>query len=245
MTVFDRTQIEHLPAAARLYLTHAIAEGTPLASSVRLETLFRLRPEDRAPALLHGDELLEPRAFVWRARTRFAGLPVRVVDDYRNGRGGVTVKLLGLIPIVRANDADTARSARGRLAAEAIWLPTALLPQAGAAWQGLGDACARVSRVIDGEEITLELHVDERGSLRAMNTLRHGDVGVDGWRAIPYGVRCDEEATFDGYTIPTRAVGGWWFGSERYDPETAGRFRIAGAAFSWSGLPTASGRGTA
>ena len=34
---------------------------------------------------------------------------------------------------------------------------------------------------------------------------------------------------FDGYTIPTRVRGGWWYGTERYDPAGASLLRVLDA----------------
>ena len=44
------------------------------------------------------------------------------------------METLGLVPIIRAAGPDVARSAAGRAAAEAVWVPTALLPRYGAHW---------------------------------------------------------------------------------------------------------------
>ena len=59
--------------------------------------------------------------------------------------------------------------------------------------------------------------------------LRHGNVGVDSWQPIPYGVEVLADATFGGYTIPTRLRGGWWYGTERYDPAGASLLRVLDA----------------
>jgi hypothetical protein len=158
-------------------------------------------------------------------------LPVRVEDHYAAGRGAVNVWALGILPVARARGLDVDRSARGRLAIEAIWLPSALLPGRGVAWEGISNDRARVTLTIDGEEIPLTLTVGEAGGLREVTMLRHGDVGVERWQPIPYGVEVEEEATFGGYTIPTRLWGGWWYGTERYDPAGASILGVLGASF--------------
>ena len=61
---------------------------------------------------------------------------------------------------------------------------------------------------------------------------RYGNVGVPRWQHIPYGFSMEEEATFGGYTIPSKIRGGWWFGTERYDPEAASTFEIVDAVYS-------------
>jgi hypothetical protein len=231
---FDEEAVEALPEAARRYLLHAIAPGTSLASVVRLGTLFsmKLKPDARGLIDLPGRETLAPpRGFVWKARARMGLLPVRVEDHYAAGKGAVNVWALGVLPVARSRGPDVDRSARGRLAIEAIWLPSALLPGREVSWEGISNDRARVTLTLDGEEMPLTLTVDEGGSLREVTTLRHGDVGVDRWQLIPYGVEVEEEATFEGYTIPTRLRGGWWFGTERYDPAGADILRVLGASF--------------
>jgi hypothetical protein len=158
-------------------------------------------------------------------------LSVRVEDHYAAGKGAVNVWALGVLPVARARGPDVSRSARGRLAIEAIWLPSALLPGHGVSWEGISDDRARVTLTIDGEEIPLTLTVDEAGGLREATMLRHGDLGVDRWQPIPYGVEVEAEATFQGYTIPTRLRGGWWYGTDRYDPAGASVLRVLGASF--------------
>lgn len=230
---FGPDLLNGLPPTGRRYLRHAIAPGAAVAREVRLRTHFTmyLRETASTPNELRGRQELSFEAFRWQARTRYRGLPVRVTDDYGTGRGSVRVDLLSFLPLIRASGPDVSRSARGRLAAEAVWLPSALLPGSGAVWEQLGDDVARVERVIDGDPIALTLEIDGSGRLRRLGMERFGDVGVDSWQPIPYGVEVVEEGTFDGYTIPTRLVGGWWLGSPRYDPSRAGVFRISGASF--------------
>lgn len=230
---FREEMVSGLPEPARRYLLHAIAPGTPLAGAVRLRTDFAMRLTEEAdePVDLAGYEVLAPpRGFVWRARARMGPLPACVRDSYAAGAGRVSVYALGLVPLVQSGGPDVSRSARGRLAIEVIWLPSALLPGEGVAWEEVSADKARVTLTIDGEAIPLTLTVGSDGGLREVTMRRYGDVGVDSWRPIPYGVEVEAEATFDGYTIPTRLRGGWWYGSERYDPAGASLLSVLDAA---------------
>ena len=144
------------------------------------------------------------------------------------GEGGVLVRVFGMIPIVRGRGPDVTRSSRGRLAGESIWLPSAFLPGEGISWEAIDGEHARVTLTIDGEAIPLTLRIDERGRLQELTMLRHGDVGVESWQAIPFGMEVEEETTFGGYTLPTRLRGGWWYGTERYVPSEASVFEVVG-----------------
>lgn len=231
--VFTKRLVSDLPEPVRRYFEHAIAPGTPIAQSVRLETLFtmRLREGDEEAVDLVGEEVLASEGFLWRARTKMLGLPVQVQDYYADGAGGVAVTLAGLVPIVRVSGPEVTRSARGRLVGESIWLPSTLLPSESVVWEVVDADLVRVTRRVDGESVSLTLRIDDEGRPLEMSMLRYGDVGVESWQLLPYGVEIEEEATFGGYTIPTRVRGGWWFGSERYSPFEASVFQVLSAAF--------------
>jgi hypothetical protein len=61
--------------------------------------------------------------------------------------------------------------------------------------------------------------------------MRYGKDGVDAWQLIPYGFSVDEERFFGGYTIPSVIWGGWWYGTDDYDPDTAAGFEVLEAEF--------------
>lgn len=231
--VFTEDMVDGLPAPAQRYFRHAIQPGTRLAQGVRLDISGRMKPrEDAAPITLSAEETLAPpQGFVWTARLRMGFIPLQVRDHYARGNGAVSVHALRLVPISHDENRDVNRSSRDRLAGESIWLPSALLPHAGARWEAVDETHARVEITIDGEAIPLTLHIDEAGHLREVTMMRYGDVGVDTWQPISYGFAVEEERTFEGYTIPSVIQGGWWYGTDRYDPQTASRFHIREASF--------------
>jgi hypothetical protein len=232
---FRESMVASLPPVARRYLLHAIRPGTPLAGAVRLETAFRMRLQRQAtqPTELIGRETLAmPYGFVWTARTRRGVFRLRVRDHYAEREGALMVTLLGVIPVVTAGGPDVTRSARHRLAIESIWLPSSLLPAENVIWEPIDDSRARVVVTIDGEPIPLTLTVDNDGRLLEVTMLRHGDIGVPAWQAIPYGVRVEAETLFGGYAIPTRVRGGWWYGTERGTAHDASLFTVTNARFS-------------
>jgi len=123
--------LSRLPEAARRYLEHAIASGTRLAPGTRLARAVRLR--------MHGEIKLRRwypfraeqvivwnRGFIWSATVRMSGMPIRGSDRLVDGEGAMRWRLLGLIPIMTASGPDIRRSAAGRVAAEAVWLPSVL-----------------------------------------------------------------------------------------------------------------------
>lgn len=230
---FDPETLSDLPEPARRYLHHAIEPGAALARTVHLEQRGRMRPSPEAEmAALTSEERLTPGVgFVWHASLKIKGLPVEVWDHYATGEGSVKVMLLGSIPIETSTGADVSRSARHRLAAESLWVPSALLPGPGVEWEPIDEDRARVVLTVDGEEIPLTYTVGPDGALQSFRMQRYGDVGDEPWELIPYGFEVVSEGSFDGYTIPTKVRGGWWFGDGSYEPEDHPEFEILSATF--------------
>ena len=158
------------------------------------------------------------------------GISVRVRDHYHAGAGGVEVLAAGLVPVPLGGAADdVARSARGRLVAEAVWCPTALIHPS-VTWEGVDSDRVRFSISVDGEAVPVTLRLGADGALREVALRRWGDVDGE-WRPLPYGFAVEAEGTFDGVTIPTWLTGGWFWGTDRFDPEAGASFTVRRAGF--------------
>ena len=212
---------------------HAIAPGTPLAPTVRLQMNGTMTPTPGgARVTLAAEETLAPRrGFVWTAHARMFGLPVRVRDHSFESDGGVHVHVLGLVPMpFSGSREDVTRSSRGRLIGEAAWCPTVLVAP-DVAWEAVDADRARFTLAVDGEAVSVTVHIGPDGAPREFTLDRWGDVGVPAPTLLPYGFAVEEEATFEGVTIPTRLRGGWWYGTDRFDPATAATFTVQSATF--------------
>ena len=116
---------EDLPEPAVRYLDHALAGRDRLPAAVRLRMHGHIRIGAWRP--FTAEQVIVPgRGMVWRAEARFLGLPVRGYDRIVDGHGEMRWKLLGMVPVVAAAGDDVTRSARGRMAGEAVWLPSML-----------------------------------------------------------------------------------------------------------------------
>lgn len=229
---FSPDRLADLPGPARRYLRHAIAPGVPLARIVRLEMDGSMLPRPGGPRVaLAADEVLAPHVgFTWTARARMFGLPVSVRDHYFENEGEVCVALLGVIPVARETGADVTRSSRGRLVAEAVWCPTALVGH-DVRWEDVGADHARFTLTVDGDSIPVTIRVGHDGALREVTLERWGTVDVPSARPIPYGFEVLDDATCEGITIPARLRGGWWYGTDRFNPGAAAELVIRAASF--------------
>jgi hypothetical protein len=133
--VFTGADLGGLAEPVRRHLARAIAPGTPLARCARLTMRGSIMVGRWLPFRAH--QVLSPhQGFVWTARV--AGV-IAGSDHYLDGAGGMDWKLAGLVTVAHADGPDVSRSAAGRGAAEAVWLPTAMLPRFGVRWSAHDD----------------------------------------------------------------------------------------------------------
>ncbi|RFU38377.1 hypothetical protein DZF91_28005 [Actinomadura logoneensis] len=228
--MFTPEQTSRLPVAARHWLLHAIAPGTPLLTTARLEMHGRIRiaghwwPFD-------AEQVLKPSlGFVWAATARTAGLPVTGFDEYHEGRGVMRWRVLDRIPLITASGPDVSRSAAGRLAAEFVLAPAAALSPS-VQWEHLDDmrAVAHVSVGADVHPVTLTVHPS--GRLVSVTVPRWGNPGGGAFGEHLFGVRVQRERTFGGFTIPSLAQAGWGLGTPDWTEGEFFRFAVDGADY--------------
>jgi hypothetical protein len=218
--VFRPERVSAFPAAARRYLEHAIAPGTPLASAVRLEMHGEIKLKGWSP--FHAEEVINiDRGMIWRASVRTGGFPIRGSDRIVDGEGRMRWKLIGLIPILTASGADISRSAAGRLAAELIWLPSALCSP-DVTWLARDDRHIRAVLHVQGHDHEIDMIIDDAGRVETVGVLRWGNPEGRFFHGAPFGGPAEDERTFGGYTIPARLRVGWFPGTSQFG--TKGEF---------------------
>ena len=209
---FSADALRGLPEPARGLLVRAVAEGAPLASFARLSLAGTFRLGRRTLRFTATETIAPARGFVWRFRMRLGPFPVTGVDSYAGGEGRLDARLLGLLPLARASGPEVSRSAAGRLAAESLWVPTALLPRSGATWEARDGSMVRVSLPVENETPVVEIEVaaDGRVVRTATERWREGDA-KNGRPAGPaiFETMVEGERVFGPYTIPLPARAGW------------------------------------
>lgn len=215
--VFHPEQIASLPPVARKYLEHAIAPGTRLASAVRLRMHGEIKLKRWLPFTAE-QVIRRDHGMIWKATVRMFGLPIRGFDRLIDGEGAMHWKLFGLIPIMSASGTDITRSAVGRVAAESVWIPSAMCAD-DTSWvpRDANHAQARITVARIATDV--DLGVDDDGRLMSIALQRWGNPHAAQFHNAAFGGIAEQERTFDGYTIPTRLRIGWYFGSARFESE--------------------------
>jgi hypothetical protein len=220
---FGEAELEGLPEPAQRHLLQAIALKTPLVTSARLRMRGHIKVGRWLP--FRARQLLNPHhGFVWTARA--AGV-IAGSDRYLDGAGGMDWRLLGLLTVAHAEGPDVARSAAGRAGAEAVWLPTALLPRFGVRWSaGPADQVTAGFRVRD-TSVELRLRLDAAGRITSLVFDRWGDPDNRGaFAQHRFGGEITGYRSFHGLTIPSSGRLGWFYGEDRWPAGEFFRYQI-------------------
>lgn len=145
-------------------------------------------------------------AFVWDAKMKMNPLvSVRVRDAYKTGRGSMRAKVMSLFTVMNAGGGDV-RLAAGELQrylAEAVWLPTALLPREHLQWSAIDETHAKAALTDAGVTVSLEFEFGERGEIVGVYTpARYRRVGGE-YKLFPWRGRFRNYRPFGGMMIPT------------------------------------------
>lgn len=210
---FAEWELDGLPEPVQHMFRAAIAPGTPLAQSARLTMNGRIKLKKWTP--FSGTEVIAPHAgFVWRVR---AGA-ISGYDRYVDGEGEMRWKLLGLIPVMRAAGPDVSRSAAGRVAGEAAWLPTTLLPRFGVHWHTTHQRHLSARFRLDAHDLEFNYLLDDGGRIQTCWFDRWGDPDTAGSHALhPFAMEATAHRSFSGLTIPSAGRAGWHYGTDRWD----------------------------
>lgn len=180
------TEVRELPASVRRYLLTVMEEEAAPVHVARIEHSgdFLLRaPNNWRPFHSVGYFTIHPAAFVWDARiAMLPGIDVRVRDALVAGRGAMLGRAAGLITVVNVRDTPEITSgALHRYLAEAVWVPSALLPSAGVRWSAIDDTTAKATLGVGQTTVSLDFHFGKNGLVeRVFTPGRMRDVGGRG-----------------------------------------------------------------
>jgi hypothetical protein len=227
---FDVAAADELPEAARRWIRHAIAAGTPLRTSVEL----RMHGEIRLGAwrsFSAVQRLTAAHGFVWAATARLLGLPVTGFDRYTQRTGQMRWRLLNAIPVMSAGGTDVTRSAAGRHAGELLLAAPAAALSPQVTWRPVDRdrATARVQLGSDTHDVTLTVAAD--GALTELHMTRWGNPDKDAFGAYSFGATLHDEAHFDGFTIPRHITAGWHYLTDRWAQGQFIRYTIDDARY--------------
>ena len=219
---FDPATVRGFPEIARRYFTHAIAPGTPLSTTVRLEMQGTFLLGDKASYRSFGmtaqQILAPPSEFVWVTSMRSGVVRVSGSDALVAGSAWTRFWINSIFQIVNLKGTpDLNRSAAARSAMEAVWAPASLLPDNGVRWEQTGPDAARLFFNTEIEPLDLTLGAD--GRVVEIVTMRWSDANPEKtFRLQPFGGTVEADTSFSGFTIPSELKVGNHYGTDAYLP---------------------------
>ncbi len=206
---------ERLPAPVARYFRLALKEGQPFIRSARITQTGQFRASEAEDGWVpfKATEYFSsrPPAFVWDASIRMAPLmDARVRDGYVAGQGSMQGKLLALAPIMdEQGKAELNAGALQRYLAEAVWFPTALLPDEGVSWSAIDDNRALATLTDSGATVSLEFQFNDVGEITGVFTPeRYREVNGN-YELTPWAGRFRRYEERDGLRIPLEGEVEW------------------------------------
>lgn len=171
VALFDPdTLADDLTPGGLRYLTHAIRPGTPIASAAVLTFSGKVRLKPTGPWMpFRATETIHAGcSFRVTANARRGPIRATIEDTYDSTGARARVHAFGIIPVRSQSGPGPHPFARGRLAVESTWLPSAFLPVNGVRWQAdhLGE---KVTVPVHGDTVEAILRLGPEGELAAFN----------------------------------------------------------------------------
>lgn len=170
----DFNSLSELPPPVARYFKHVLKKGQkPIrAATIRQSGVLRTSTTTENWSSFTARQLVVPPAtgFVWNAKVEMPlATHVRVLDSYCAGVGSGWMSLLSAFAVASESGAATLNSsALHRYLAEAVWFPTALLPQSGVVWIPIHDRAALARLTDNGTTVSLEFRFNEAGEVTSI-----------------------------------------------------------------------------
>jgi hypothetical protein len=165
----DEHELDALPPPVQRYFRAVLSGGQAIVAAASVEhagTFDMSETQAKWSAFTSTQRVVTRRpGFDWDARiAMLPGVEVRVHDAYVAGEGMLHASLLGVITL--ADLRGTPEAAQGelmRFLAEAVWVPTALLPSQGVRWEAVSDRSAKASLTDGATTVSLLFSFDAEG----------------------------------------------------------------------------------
>jgi hypothetical protein len=211
----DFSALQQLPPPVARYFRFALTDGQPMIRKARFRQSGVLRTATTSETWLSftADHLIVPPApgFLWNARVVLpVAMHIRVLDGYVAGAGSGRVSFLSAFAVsTESGLPELDAGALHRYLAEAVWAPTALLPQSGVAWSPIDERSALATLSDRGTTVSLEFRFGDDGAVTGIYTpARFGH--FDGaYREAPWEGHFRDYFLRSGMRVPRHGEVGW------------------------------------
>ncbi|RKF18893.1 hypothetical protein DBZ36_09890 [Alginatibacterium sediminis] len=212
----DFDSINNLPIPVTRYFKHVLGDTQHLIKTATFKQTGQLRTSTASqswPAFT-ASQIVMPlsKSFLWNAKVKMPlASHVRVLDSYISGAGSGRVSLLSCFVVASdANVTELNSGALHRYLAEAVWYPTALLPQSGVQWSAIDENSALATLTHNGTSVSLEFRFNESGEITGIySDGRFGRFGGK-YKKVAWQGRFDSYQEVEGMQVPQYGEVGWY-----------------------------------
>ncbi|WP_380681427.1 DUF6920 family protein [Salinigranum sp. GCM10025319] len=204
-----------LPAPVQRYFDTVLPERDPGTAAVRIEQSgdLRLGGVDSAwkPFRATHHAVVGRPGFVWDATVDLLPfVSARIRDTFVDGEGSARVTLFGAFPVAGADPSPELNEAElQRYLAEAVWYPTALLPENGVRWEGIDDRTARATLERGDTAASLVFHFSAGNEVERVHATHRYRRVDGGFEPTPWTGLWREYEVRDGVRVPTAGEVVW------------------------------------
>lgn len=178
---FSHIQLQDLPEPVKRYFKHAIKEGQPYISYVRLTHNGQFKTDPKKSWMnIEGEQYFtaEKPGFIWKGST--AMFTAR--DMYISDKGKLVVSLFSLFKIAGGQGEKYDQGELLRWLGESVWFPTNLLPNENLQWIAVNNQTAQLIFKHKNYSLSYKVIFNELGEIVELQTKRYlGDGNLETW----------------------------------------------------------------
>lgn len=211
---------ENLPEPVKSYFAYALGEkkaSKPQYVKVQQTGTFRFLNEDSKFSENEGWKKMTATqhfsigspGFYWFAKIKMnALLWMRGWDSYDSGKGNMRWKVNSLVTVVNAKGEKLDEGSLYRYLAEAVWFPTALLPENGVVWKALNGESAQATLTDGSSSASVIFYFNQHDQIYKMSAKRfrevNGEYIITGWHG-----HYDNYQELNGFRVPLEGTVSW------------------------------------